>query len=298
VKTPRVRPLYTEGEMLAMLKRRYTKQGNGGSGEFAFLTHVRDEAGFEATRTIDALAMGLWKSRGFDLHAFEVKCSRSDYLSEIRNPAKAERFGERVDYFWMVVADPTIVRDDLPHGWGLLAASAPTEDAEGRRVLGSLRVVKQAPRQELTREQRLITRSWLVSLLRSAGAVPGERAVEPEEIRTAVDEAWKAARAQGERQQAGLQQRVETLTEQIQREREVRRTFEVHSGISLDGYREHGLGRAERTGDLVRAALRGGEALRQAAHSLERAEADLRRMADTMQQAREGNWGSHLPMRE
>jgi hypothetical protein len=290
------RALYTEAEMLDMLKRRHTAQGNGGAGEWAFLTHVRDAAGFDAKRTIDALAMGLWPSRGLSLHAFEVKCSRSDYLAEIRNPAKAEAFGSRVDYFWIVVADPKIVKDDLPEGWGLLAATAPKVDEEtGAKTLGTLRVVKQAPKQPLTREQTLITRSWLVSLLRAAGAVPGSnREVEDAEIRAARDEGYATGQRVGQRNVESYQQRIATLEAQVQREQAVRAAFERAAGVQLDGWREHGLGRAERVGDVVRAALKGDSAVETAARQMERMEAELRRLADSLAETREGSHGAAL----
>jgi hypothetical protein len=295
----RARPLYTEAEMLRMLETRHTRDGNGGSGEFAFLTHVRDAAGFDGRRTIDALALGLWKSRGFDLHAFEVKCSRSDYLAELRNPAKAEVFGERVDYFWMVVADPAIVKDDLPHGWGLLAATAPKVDEEtGAKTLGTLRVVKQAPRQELTPEQRMINRSWLVQMLRAAGAVPGSRREStPEEIQAAYQQGYKAAETAHDRNTANMRQRIATLEGQLAEMRNVQWTFEQHAGIQLTGFRGLGLGRTEHIGNVVRAALRGDEAVQRATHDMERAEKQLRDAADRLRDSREQNLGAALPIK-
>jgi hypothetical protein len=291
------RALYTEAEMTAMLKAKHTSVGNGGSGEWAFMAQVRDEAGFDATRTLDALAMGLWKSRGFDLHGFEIKCSRSDYLSEIKNPAKAEVFGSRVDYFWIVVADPKIVKDDLPYGWGLMAATAPKIDEEtGRKTLGTIRVVKQAPRQALTEQQRLITRSWLVSILRSAGAVPGERQIDPEEIAVAKAEAWKAGVAMGERETASLRQRVDTLQAQVQAERELRRAFEQHAGISLaNGYRDLGLGKAEHVGDMLRAALKGDQAIESALHRMKDLERQIEQLLHSLRITREEHGGAMTP---
>jgi len=64
-------PKATEAELLQLLERRHAKQGNGGSGEFAFLTHVRNDGGFSATRTFDAVAVSLWPSRGHAIDVFE-----------------------------------------------------------------------------------------------------------------------------------------------------------------------------------------------------------------------------------
>ncbi|MCB8043659.1 hypothetical protein JM654_03970 [Microbacterium oxydans] len=61
----------------------------------------------------------LWGSRQ-SVHGFEVKVSRSDWLTELRDPEKAEAWARYCHYFWLVAASKDIVRDDLPEGWGLL----------------------------------------------------------------------------------------------------------------------------------------------------------------------------------
>jgi O-acetyl-ADP-ribose deacetylase (regulator of RNase III) len=79
--------------------------------EWVFLTEVRTATGWGgkkdsevSIRYIDAFAISLWPSKGFQRIAYEVKVSRSDLLSELRNPAK--RFQARVlaHEFWYVVA--------------------------------------------------------------------------------------------------------------------------------------------------------------------------------------------------
>ena len=76
-------PSATESEMLDLLERHYARTGNGGSGEYAFLRQVRNAAGFDAKRTFDAVVVGLWPSRGHDIHVIEVKVSRSDWQREL-----------------------------------------------------------------------------------------------------------------------------------------------------------------------------------------------------------------------
>jgi len=71
---------FTEARLLSMLRSRYS--GRAGNGpRWAFVTHVRDAAGFNATRTIDAIAVDTWPSSGIALHGFEVKTSRGDWRS-------------------------------------------------------------------------------------------------------------------------------------------------------------------------------------------------------------------------
>lgn len=143
----------TEADLLALVRQRYdTRNGNG--PRWALATHVRDRAGFDATRTLDAVVMDTWPSSGLVLHGFEVKCSRGDWLRELAQPAKAEAFTCRVDYFW-IVAPQSVVRDDeLPERWGLLEARA-----------GRLVAAVQAGRNP---DALPLDRSFIAALLRAA----------------------------------------------------------------------------------------------------------------------------------
>jgi hypothetical protein len=89
--------------------------------DFAICMEVRNAAGFGASRSCDALGIGLWPSRGCHVHGFEIKASRTDWLRELKEGAKAESFHRYCDYWHLVVGDKAIVRDgELPEGWGLL----------------------------------------------------------------------------------------------------------------------------------------------------------------------------------
>lgn len=101
-------------------------QGNGGH-RWIIAEKVRARAGFAGwgdrehgrLRTADALAIDTWISKGMELHGFEMKCSRSDWLTELRQPEKSEAFRRVCDRWWLVTSDPAIVKDgELPGGWG------------------------------------------------------------------------------------------------------------------------------------------------------------------------------------
>lgn len=156
----------TEADLHGLLRQRYTVlSGNG--PRYAYLPHVRSSAGFDAERTLDAVVMDLWPSKGLVLHGFEMKCSRSDWLRELKQPEKAATFVDRVDRFWIVAASDDIVqRDELSPSWGLLhVVDTPTGPA--------LRSARAAHRLPSTEERRAVRRSWLACLLRSA-AGPGD----------------------------------------------------------------------------------------------------------------------------
>lgn len=111
-----------EAEMYRRLHLYVCKRhGNGPSAVLA--PRVKSAAGFEAKRTIDAISMGLYESKGMLIEGYEIKVSRSDWLRELKNPAKSAEFMRLVDRFWLVVANDSIVKDgELPDGWGLLVS--------------------------------------------------------------------------------------------------------------------------------------------------------------------------------
>lgn len=118
----RSEPRWTERALLDMLRVRYGKDyGNG--VRYVCAEHVRSGAGFEATRTADMIVQDLWPSGGFELSGHEVKTSRADWLTELRDPGKAEEFRRYMHRWWLVVPDAAIVHDDLPDGWGLLVVA-------------------------------------------------------------------------------------------------------------------------------------------------------------------------------
>lgn len=156
----------TEADLHKLLRQRYTVlSGNG--PRYAYLPHVRSAAGFDAERTLDAVVMDLWPSKGLDLHGFEMKCTRADWLRELNQPEKAATFVDRVDRFWIVASSGDVVHvDELPLPWGLLCVvNTPAGPA--------LRSVRAARRLPTTEERRSASRSWLACLLRSA-AGPGD----------------------------------------------------------------------------------------------------------------------------
>ena len=76
----------------------------------------------------DAVAMNLWKSRGYAVGGMEIKVHRGDWLRELKKPAKAEDVF-RYCNTWTVVALPGVVEPgEVPVTWGL------TEVQSGRLV--------------------------------------------------------------------------------------------------------------------------------------------------------------------
>lgn len=55
-------------------------------------------------RRIDAFALNLWPSKHYQRVAFEIKVSRSDFLGELRHPAKRTHALFLSNIFWFVLA--------------------------------------------------------------------------------------------------------------------------------------------------------------------------------------------------
>jgi len=134
--TTEVKPRTTERDLLNLLAQRYGVMSMGDSARYAYAEQVPSKTSW-VTRRLDFMAMDMWPSAGLDLHGFEVKCSRSDWLVELRDPSKAEEFKQYMDRWWLVIADRAMVKPgELPEGWGLIALDK----------RGSLRTVTFAPR--------------------------------------------------------------------------------------------------------------------------------------------------------
>lgn len=127
----------TERTMLDRLNIRYGgRTSNGGwvGAKFVRAEHVPIGLRGERHRICDFIAAGMQSTpyvRGERpafppvYHGHEVKVSRADWLAELRDPSKAETFRPHMHYWWLVAAHKSIVRDDLPDGWGLLVPHGP-----------------------------------------------------------------------------------------------------------------------------------------------------------------------------
>ncbi|WP_026912310.1 hypothetical protein [Patulibacter minatonensis] len=261
----------TEGEMIAMLRRRH-EQTSGNGDAYAFIPHVRDAAGFDARRTIDGYAMHLWKSRGLTIDAFEIKCSRSDWLRELKDPQKADGFCERADRFWLVVGDAAIVKDgELPPTWGLLVAQGGGDTA---RLVQKVEAPRLRPwvgtKGEVQPLPPGLDRSFLAALLRAATKTSG---VTNEELAAMHAETHEIAN----RMAAAAIERAENHAARLDAEI---KAFEAAAGVSINGWHRHGPdGQATEVGKALRAVLAGSEEVDRLRDHLQRQAQRYREMA-------------------
>lgn len=135
-------------ELRDILRKRYPTK------EYALMEEVRDKAGFDASRSADFMVMNLWPSRGLHLEGIELKSYRSDWLSELKKPEKAEAIFQHCDFFWLLTENDTVAKlDEIPTNWGWLLVKN-----------GKIFVQKEAPKLE----PRPLPRSFLAALLKRA----------------------------------------------------------------------------------------------------------------------------------
>lgn len=113
--TAKTRKRLTESDLLIRLAKKHPAPA------WAFLTQVRNGTGYgRRVRTADALAMSLWPSRGLELHGFEVKSQRGDWIHELKTPEKAEEIARFCHRWWIVAEDDVVEAAEIPPAWGLM----------------------------------------------------------------------------------------------------------------------------------------------------------------------------------
>lgn len=118
-------PLATERSMLDLLLARYNTERPGTIADrWVRAEHVRSTQSYYQFLSIaDFIAIDKYQSKQA-IHGHEVKVSRSDWLTELRDPTKSERIKRFCDFWWLVVPDASIVKPgELPEGWGLMVQS-------------------------------------------------------------------------------------------------------------------------------------------------------------------------------
>lgn len=193
---------------------------------YVFLPQVASGTGGRAARTADAIVMSVWPSRGLELIGFEIKISRSDWLTEFKRPEKAEAIAQYCDRWYMVCAAPDIIRDgELPPAWGLMV---PRPNGRG------LVVVKEAP---MRTDVTAMTRTFLAAVLRNAMNVIIPKSHIDDEMNDQFERGKKAGADTEKQRQQWLYESQQTLEESI-------KLFQEISGIDINQYNGKRLGHA------------------------------------------------------
>lgn len=138
----------TSGDMLKAIRRRHHTPPSRMPEYLVLPEFYLDAPRFEGDpgggRRVDALAVRMWTTRGLTIHAYEVKVSRSDLLSELARPDKRQAAMDASSHFWFACPVGLMHVDEVPEGCGLIEF--------GRRPKGGgfmHRVIVPAPQRTL-----------------------------------------------------------------------------------------------------------------------------------------------------
>jgi len=106
----------TTRTVLEALVDHYRKPGEERSGEI-LITEAQAPG---SIRRADLVRIGTWQSRGTGVDVHEIKVSRSDWLRELDDPAKAEAWWPYCNRFWITAPPGIVAPAELPPDWGLM----------------------------------------------------------------------------------------------------------------------------------------------------------------------------------
>lgn len=194
---------------------------------YTYMREVRNATGFDSTRSADAMALGMYQSRGRELWGFEMKVSRSDWVKELEQADKAESWMRYCDRWALVAGDASIVHPgELPSTWGLYAP-----------VKGKLKCITPCP----LLHPAPLTRIALTALMYASQKVDGE--IVGKQIEQAVAEAKKHFYDQNERDAEAYRE----LSKRVE-------GFEKHTGLRIQYANDD---RIAKMGEVVNLVLHG-----------------------------------------
>lgn len=211
----------TAADVRSALKLRYPASSH------ALLWEVAPNTG-GGTRYADAVAFGLWASHGHAIEGIEVKVSRGDFLSEMRQPEKSEPVMRFCNRWWLACPSGMVSPNELPTTWGLL------ELTEG----GQLRQKVKAPKLEPVPP----TLGFMAALVRRSAGLDEEMANNEVAKRVAALVAQDTDRLR--------KQYVDQASERVKAAEEAFKTLDKiksETGIDLMAYRWNG----EKLGDAI-----------------------------------------------
>lgn len=141
-------PRRTARDMLTMLAKHYEPPPSKPHGG----RMVEEIQAPRGTRRADALYMPITTAGRGTIIGHEIKVTRSDVITELRDPHKADSWLRYCSRWWLVVADAAFLDGlDVPAEWGVLA---PPSRANTRFMT----VVRQAP--TLTPDPAIMSEAW------------------------------------------------------------------------------------------------------------------------------------------
>jgi hypothetical protein len=213
---------FTTQQVNQLLFNKYTEKG-----EHVLLFDVPNVVGLNQSRRCDAVAIGMWQSSGRLIQGFEVKVSRSDWLREVRDVAKADPFIEQCDRWWLVTGHQGVAKtEEVPDAWGWMTATK-----TGLRI--------QRPPKPLPQDKDTMRRLWAFALIRTATDRSGDSKTMEAAINKRYAELQRQSAEQVQREIARINPAFERLSKQVD-------DFEKASGMKLEDWRLGNVGKLAR----------------------------------------------------
>ena len=193
---------WTENEVFRCLKSVFAPPA------YVWIPQVRNGTGYQRTktRTIDALGVSVWPSRGLYFMGVEIKTTKSDWRKELGDGAKADGIAKYCRQWYVAAPRGVIPVGEVPANWGLIECPKP----------GQCEVVKTAVDLSPQPPDMLL----VCAVLRQVAAVT----VPADDVKRQILDAKAAAR-------------VGWVPENDSRRvREMVEAFEVSSGLKLPEY--------------------------------------------------------------
>lgn len=166
-------------EMLALLEKHYAPPPSKPAGG-KLIAEIQTP---HSNHRADALWLPLTTAQRGQIIGHEIKVTRSDLITELRDPTKADSWLQYCHRWWLVVADPRMLEGlDVPPEWGVLA---PPSNARTRFMT----VIQKAP--VLTPAPGPLLRAWATIWARVGYGDLGQEAA----LRRALSEGehWRKA---------------------------------------------------------------------------------------------------------
>jgi hypothetical protein len=71
-------------------------------------------------RRFDLIAINGWESGNREVHGVEIKVSRSDFLAEMKDPAKSKPLAALCNRYWLACPPGVAEANEVPASWGML----------------------------------------------------------------------------------------------------------------------------------------------------------------------------------
>lgn len=251
----------TSADIMSALRLRYPES------EYVHIPEAPQGAGRDG-RKIDLLVISMWRSRGHERDAIEVKVSMSDFRRELKQPEKADWWWKHVHRFFVAVPDSIAdkAKAELPTGWGLLSVRA-----DGDRRVAHIKV-----KPTTNRDAEPLPQQTVIGLLRAAeNAGPSALMREYERGRT-------AGREEGKRDAVRLA--APTHSEAFERWQKQEAIFTELTGMRLSNVSERW---GREVGEVVKLLMKWGSRPHDILQAFDRSVEEARRAARELEGVRE-----------